>query len=127
MLEFKVPLYFNPDTALFFTPSYENIEQEVMNSLEYSVEDDFFEKACKDAKDLDIDEENLEVLSEWLTVVDVDSIMSFSRIDMDSISFQDYESENTLEYSVRVRFDDADWEEENEDYIKRYWAEAQEG
>ena len=113
MLEFTLPLVFTPDDALFFIPSEDNFEEEVRKSLENFADVDFFENIVNDATNLGIEEENKEALIAWLSEEDVDNILKYCTIDMDSIVFEEQLDDTKLEYSVKITFDEYDWEDDH--------------
>lgn len=113
MIKFEVQLIFTPDDALFFIPNEDNFKEEVKQSLEKFADVDFFKNIVNEATNLGIEKENKEALIAWLSEEDIDNILKYCMIDMDSIIFKEYIDETKLEYSVKITFDDYDWEDDH--------------
>lgn len=103
MVILKVNLTFDPNDALFFNATDDNIKSKLIDTLEYEYDGEEIIEAVNDSN-----VEDKERVISYLTSLDASQLADACRVSMDSLFFNYFEAENLIVYTIKLYFDETD-------------------
>lgn len=104
-IKFYVPFYFAPQSALYFRPTEETVNAEMVCSLK-TVDDDWFEETIYEPLRKEYEGENVEELIEIIENMSLEELVeNYFYHDEDCILFDYIDGEDILVYKIQCTFD----------------------